>query len=437
MFMTFRTVRSTNRRLLPGGRLLLAASAVSVLLLGAVPADPAVAATASPAGDLHPGGQHAQGRGTVVSAERIYTLPTVEEVSASLEEHGFGNDQVRYGVEGYRLVYRTVDTDGRPTTASGLLILPLHRSGALTPVTYGHGSELLRTDAPSTDPHGFDATAALGYAASGFATLAPDYLGMGKGPGTHPYLHVRSAADVTLDMLRAADGYLPTEGRTLRSKVFATGFSQGGGVALGLGRNLREDDGTRFRLGAMAAVSGAYDLRRVQIPAMLDGEVAAKPATVSSAYALASFNRLHDVYDDPGEVFREPYAPKIDELTDGTHSYQELAEATPETLQELLTPHGEGLLREPNEAMSRALAETDNACTGWRPQAPTRLYFAGGDEQAANANTPFCARAFARQGADVPVQDVGAEVTGPSLHFGSQIAAQPHITEWFLSASRR
>ncbi|WP_139131660.1 lipase [Streptomyces sp. WMMB 714] len=406
---------------------------MSVLLLGTVPA----AATAAPAGDQHSVGPHTEGRGTLVSAERIYTLPTVEEVSAGLEQQGFGSDQVRYGVDGYRLVYRTVDVDGRPTTASGLLTLPRHRYGALTPVTYGHGSELLRTDAPSTDPHGFDATAALGYAASGFATLAPDYLGMGKGPGTHPYLHVRSGADVTLDMLRAADGFLPHKGRVLRSEVLATGFSQGAGVALGLGRNLREGDGTRFELGALAAVSGAYDLRRIQIPAMLDGDVAAKPATVSSAYAYASFDRLHDVYGDPGEVFRAPYAAKIDDLTDGTHSYEELAEATPDTLQELLTPHGEGLLREPDGPMSRALAETDNACTGWRPQAPTRLYFAAGDEQAANANTPFCARALERQGADVPVHDVAAEVTGPSLHFGSQIAAQPHITEWFLSVSHR
>jgi hypothetical protein len=432
MFMTQRSAKTTIRRLLPRGQLVVAASAAGALLLGTVPV---VAASAAPASVQHLAGRHTEGRDTLVSAERIYSLPTVEEVSAQLEEQGFSSDQAQYGVEGYRLVYRTVDVEGRPATASGLLILPRNRHGALTPVTYGHGSELLRSDAPSTDPHGFDGTAALGYATSGFVTLAPDYLGMGEGPGTHPYLHVRSGADVTLDMLRAADRFLPREGRALRGEVLATGFSQGAGVALGLGRALREGESGRFRLGALAAVSGAYDLRRIQIPAMLDGEVAAKPATVSSAYAYASFDRLYDVYDEPGEIFRAPYAAKIDELTDGTHSYEELAEHTPETLQELLTPHGEKLLREPEGPMAQALADTDNACTGWRPQAPTRLYFAGGDEQAANANTPFCARAFAQQGADIPVHDVAADVTGPSVHFGSQIAAQPHITEWFRSVS--
>ncbi|MET7641783.1 lipase [Streptomyces sp. NPDC005438] len=423
-----------SRRHLTRSRLVLAFLAVCAILLGAFPA---VTAKAVPGGGERADGRSSKGRGVLVSAERLYTLPTVEEVSAGLEKQDFGTGQVRYGVDGYRLVYRTVDVQGRVTTASGLLTLPHDRPGALTPVTYGHGSELLRSDAPSTDPQGFDGTAALGYAAAGFATLAPDYLGMGKGPGSHPYLHVRSGTDTTLDMLRAAEDFLPGENRSLRGKVLATGFSQGAGVALGLGRALQAGEGGRFQLGAVAAVSGAYDLRRAQIPAMLDGKVAAKAATVSSAYTLASFNRLHEVYDKPDEVFRPPYASKIDELTDGTHSYEELAQGTPETLEELLTPHGLGLLREPEGPMAEALEDTDNACTGWRPRASTRLYFAGGDEQSATTNTASCVRSLEGQGAKVEVHDLAGEVAGPSVHFASQIAAQPHITEWFSAASRR
>jgi dienelactone hydrolase len=75
-------------------------------------------------------------------------------------------------------------------------------------------------------------------------------------------------------MLRAARGYLATQGRTLRSGVMVTGFSPGAPAALGLARALQRGGGYGFRLGALAPVGGAYDLRHAELPALLDGELA-------------------------------------------------------------------------------------------------------------------------------------------------------------------
>jgi hypothetical protein len=83
---------------------------------------------------------HRHGRGTLVSAEKLYTLATPRAVAAELAAAGFGDDTVRTGVVAYRLVYRTVDAHGRPTTASGLFVLPLNREKRLRAVSFAHGT---------------------------------------------------------------------------------------------------------------------------------------------------------------------------------------------------------------------------------------------------------------------------------------------------------
>lgn len=72
------------------------------------------------------------------------------------------------------------------------------------------------------------------FGAAGFAAVAPDYLGLGKGPGAHPWKDVPSETSASLDMLRAARQFVPREGRILDGRVLATGFSQGASSALGL-----------------------------------------------------------------------------------------------------------------------------------------------------------------------------------------------------------
>ncbi|MFJ6917256.1 hypothetical protein ACIQUX_25330 [Streptomyces sp. NPDC101133] len=99
----------------------VAATACCGLLLSG-PAALAVPAPVSPAHAATPA--EAAGRGTLLSAERLYTLNTPQAVTSDLTAAGFDADTVRYGVAAYRLVYRTVDAHGRPTTASGLLAVP-------------------------------------------------------------------------------------------------------------------------------------------------------------------------------------------------------------------------------------------------------------------------------------------------------------------------
>jgi hypothetical protein len=266
------------------------------------------------------------GRGQLVSYEHLRLLSvvgTTEELRAAL----FDSGAVRYGVDIYRLVYRTVDPHGRPTTASGLLVLPRNNDRQLRTVSFAHGTELNRNDAPSVATDGWGSAPAITFASAGFAAVAPDYLGLGLGPGLHPYFDLPSETTASLDLLRAARAFVPRTGRELRREVLLTGFSQGASAALGLARALQNGEDTWFQLGALAPISGAYDLRHAEIPALLNHQLDPMNSVVYAAYFYVAWNRLHHLYDKPGEVFQQRYASTVEQLFDGAHTGQQVVAA--------------------------------------------------------------------------------------------------------------
>jgi hypothetical protein len=379
------------------------------------------------------------GRGSVVSVTPLRTLPGPAAVRAELAGDRFSTAAVRYGVRTYRLVYRTVSATGQPTTASGLLAVPVHRSRRLTAVSFAHGTEVFRGDAPSMQPSGFDPAPGYTFASAGFAAALPDYLGLGTGPGTHPWMDVPSETTASLDLLRAARSYLARQGLALRRQVLVTGFSQGASAALGLGRALQDGADRWFRLGALAPISGPYDFRHAELPALLDGALVrlnpspatgAKYAVLYTAYTMVAFNRLHPFYASPAQVFKSPYAATITPLFDSNHTGQQVLAGTPGTLGALLTGRGFALLRHPSGGLATELTTADSVCD-WHPAVPTRLYLATRDEQAVNANTWHCQADFAARHSRVPVIDLGTPDYQRSRHLGSAVAGTAAIVRWF------
>ncbi|TYK45414.1 lipase [Actinomadura decatromicini] len=403
------------------------------LTAGLVAAAAVLAAGAAPANALpRPAavGHHAE-RGRLVSATHLKTM-TAAEVRTWLASEKFDAASVRYGVDTYRLVCRTIDTRGRATTASGLLVLPRSGERRLRTVSYTHGTEIYKGDAPSTSDDVWGPGPAVTYAAAGFAAVAPDYLGLGEGPGAHPWKHVPSETSAALDMLRAARQYAPRRGRALDGDVLVTGFSQGASSALGLARALQGGADPRFRLRAVAPVSGAYDFGGAERRAVLDGGMPEEYAVVYVSYMFVSWNRVHGgMYRTPSDVFREPYASRVEKLFDSTTPGSVVVESLPRSLGELLTEDGMDALRHPSGTFAAALREDAEVCTAWTPRVPIRLYKISEDEQAVTANADRCAAWFAERGVRVPIIDVGDTVHEGSRHLGSNIAGTARIVRWF------
>ncbi|MEV4512381.1 lipase [Dactylosporangium sp. NPDC049525] len=386
-----------------------------VLVVGASSAAAAVAQPARGEDD---------GRGDVVAVQPLRGLDA-EAVRNTLAEAQFGTGDVRFGVDTYQVLYRTIDARRQATVASGLLVLPRSGERQLRVVSYAHGTELNRTDAPSMWRDGWAVAPALTYASAGFAAVAPDYLGMGLGPGPHPFLNVTTEASASLDLLRAARTVAAGQRRVLRREVYVTGFSQGGSAATALGGTLERGADDWFRLGALAPVAGAFDVRGVELPALIGGTVAPPYNVGYTAYLVVAWNRLHGLYQRPEEFFAAPYAAKVERLYDGVHTGEDLVATLPGTPEELFTPHGLAVLREPSGAFAAALAEHDASCDGIR--APARLLVDRADEQVPVANSDYCA-ARLRSAA---VVDVGTHPYDGSAHLGSNITGTTAALAWF------
>ncbi|MDH6551631.1 alpha/beta hydrolase [Streptomyces sp. SAI-041] len=336
---------------------------------------------------------------------------------------------VRYGVRAYRLTYRTVDPYGAPTTATGLLTLPRGGSHRLDLVSDTHGTMVDRAYAPSVSED-FGRVPSYVHASAGRAVAAPDYLGLGEGPGPHPYLDTASSVTASVDMLRAARTAAQRLGRPLTGAVYATGFSQGGQVAMALGKALEAGADRHFRLTALAPVSGPYDLEGTEMPALFDGRVNDTSGVLYISYWLVAQNRLHPLYKDPSEVFRKPYAGRVERLLDGSHEQEDVVRGLAPSVEQLLTPAFFERLRHPSGAVLDAMRAADHTCD-WKPDVPVRLYAGTGDTDVPVGNTRTCARTLAGQGARVRVVELGAVD-----HFGSVLAAAPQVVRFFDGVRR-
>ncbi len=389
----------------------LAAASAAAGTGGAVKAD-----TAGPAGDT--------GRGQVVSSTLIAHLSQAATAQA-LEDAGYETSAPRYAIDEYRVVYRTGGTTGASTQASGLVVLPERGDQQLRVVSYDHGTMVARDDAPSEDDNAGRAAVEL-FAGRGYAAVAPDYLGLGLGPGAHPYMDAATEASASLDMLRAARTVAAGHGHSLERGVLVTGFSQGGQAAMALAGTLRRGGDPYFQAAAVAPVSGPYDVEHAEIPAAFDGRLDPKEATFYFGFWITAMNRTYGLYDAPSQAFLPPYDRTVEDLYDGAHSDEQVFAGLPDTMQQLLTPRFLDWLRHPSGALARALRTNDTTCAGWQPGIPVRLYAAKGDRDVAIANAQSCRHQLEANGVYSDLINVG-DVT----HFPSQLVAVPRVADWF------
>ncbi len=363
-------------------------------------------------------------RGALVSAVPIATL-TAAQLDAAAADFP-DTPPAKYGVTAYRLIYRTVDHNGRPTTASGIVVLPDGRRGALTAVEYLHGTNATKAYAASVDDTSTDRLVTALFAGAGLVGVAPDYLGLGLGPGPHPYIDTKTETTASADMLLAARTFAARHGVALKRDVLVTGFSQGGRASIALGRALSRGEAGPFRLGALQAVAGPYDLLGSELPATFDGGVAPATAAFYLAYFVTAWNRTVGLYDDPREAFQAPYAKTVEGLFDGSHPDEEIAAALPDSPDKLFTPEFAQRLQHPTGRFLRALQAADQICHDWTPRVPIHLYSGTKDTDVVAANADACATGLRARGAQVTVHSMGAVD-----HFGTAFAAYPQIVRTF------
>jgi hypothetical protein len=234
------------------------------------------------------------------------------------------------GVDVQYIKYGTVGGAGEATDASGALMVPTGSNAKCTGsrpiVVYSHGTNItksynLANFADDTNPAFSEAVllAAL-YAAQGYIVVAPNYAGYDSSSlSYHPYLNADQQSKEMIDILAAAKKALPTliSPTTASAKLFITGYSQGGFVAMAAHRAMQA---AGIPVTASAPMSGPYALA-AQSDATFYGNVNAG-GTIFSPMIFTSFQKAYgNLYTSPSDIYEAAYATGIETLLPGAYDF--------------------------------------------------------------------------------------------------------------------
>lgn len=227
----------------------------------------------------------------------------------------------RCGVLFHYIEYGTVGGAAEPTRASGALMLPTGSdpacTGARPIVLYAHGTspEKAYNIADITDLSRPGASEGLliaaMYAAQGFAVVAPNYAGYDTSPlPYHPYLNAEQQSSEMVDALTAARKAMKNLGAGDSGRLFISGYSQGGHVAMATHRALQAAGQT---VTASAPMSGPYALAAFA-DAVYYGNVNLG-ATLFTPLLSTSYQKAYgNIYGKTTDLYEAAYAEGIETL---------------------------------------------------------------------------------------------------------------------------
>lgn len=229
------------------------------------------------------------------------------------------------GISFYYIQYGTVGGAGEATNATGALMVPSGSdpscSGARPIVLYAHGTTTdkaynIANIIDSTNAaYGESALVAATYAAQGFIVVAPNYAGYDASKlSYHPYLNADQQSKEMIDALTAARKALPNVGAADSGKLFVTGYSQGGHVAMATHKALQAAGQT---VTASAPMSGPYALAALG-DAVYYGNVNLG-STVFTPLLSTSYQKAYgNIYTNLTDLYSPAYASGIDTLLPST-----------------------------------------------------------------------------------------------------------------------
>ena len=297
-----------------------------------------------------------------------------------------------YDVMTRDIVFETITPDGGRTIASGALVLPVGRSGALALASYQHGTIARTNDAP-----GQELFVGVAFATAGYAAVVPHYLGLGlASAGLQPYHHAHAEATACVDMMRAARTWCSTNATPLNGQTFLAGYSHGGHVTMALLRELESFHTNEFTVTACAPMAGAYDLSGVSAADFLSNRV--QPNPYYFALLVAAYQSVYKLAPSLADLLAPPYDTTLPPLLQGNNSGADINAAMPARPVDILKPQYLAAFQSHTNHPFR-LALRDNDLYRWKPRAPLHMYHCLGDQDVLFANSQVALASFQQQGA--------------------------------------
>ncbi|HMN78350.1 MAG TPA: prolyl oligopeptidase family serine peptidase [Burkholderiaceae bacterium] len=334
------------------------------------------------------------------------------------------------GVSVQKIEYQTVGGAGEGTNATAALMIPTGASAACAGprpiVLYAHGTSFDRKKNMSAVTTDGEAGLAMAFfAAQGFIVVAPNYAGYDASTlPYHPYLNAEAQANDMVDALRAAKGTLPSLGAAASSRLFITGYSQGGHVAMATHRAIEQSYQSEFTVTASGPMSGPYALAKMT-QAIFAGTQNIG-AALFTPMVNDSYQRSYgNIYSAPSDVYQAPFdtiapglLPNVDPATavsrmpagaDG--SYRTLFDAG-NGQPFLIKTSFRTQASDPNSNYFRAIQRND--LLNWQPRGAMALCYGAQDPTVFGFNSTDAQTYFAGRGVTVARYDLEDAATLPA-----------------------
>ena len=211
--------------------------------------------------------------GQLVTSTRVATMTAAQFNQRMNAAHpNAGLEPLRGALHLYKVTYRSMDAKGRSAILSGMVALPAQ--GAPNGlIVFNHGTMADQKTVPSAyrgeTKAGETQNALLAFGSGGYAITMPDYIGQGvHRANAHPYPANVTNARAGVDMIKVAREVARRNRVAVGDPLYVTGYSEGGGVAMGQTRLLEQSNDPLHRVTAAAPAAGPYDLSGTTIDFM-------------------------------------------------------------------------------------------------------------------------------------------------------------------------
>ncbi|GGX92103.1 prolyl oligopeptidase family serine peptidase [Massilia dura] len=254
---------------------------------------------------------------TLPDGSRVQTVTAAQLRALMSDEMEAVAGEPRCNVTTWTVRYRTAAPRDALTESTAAIMVPAgtdtNCTGARPVLVYAHGTTL---DKRATMANLADTEVRLlaaMFAAQGYIVVAPNYQGYeGSTLDYHPYLDEQLQGADMVDALRAARTSFGAMGASPSTRLFVTGYSQGGHVALAAQKAMQALPG-EFALTAVAGLSGPYAVIR-----FADSVVSGYPTQGITGFlpmvTTAGQRAGAGIYAAPGDMYEARYAPTIENL---------------------------------------------------------------------------------------------------------------------------
>lgn len=218
----------------------------------------------------------------------------------------------------YTYQYETRAVDNSKAIASGVLVVPSSQKPQNL-LIYTHGTVSDKEGAPTRLGYHMQLPLAA-FAQGDFYIAIPDYLGIGDSSCvSHPFCHARTLATASYDAGIASLNLLSKLNLQTTSKLYVSGYSEGGMAALSLHKYIEANPMPNMTFKASCPMSGPYDLSS-SISFALNSTSPRMNTYIS--YVIASYNLIYPgLFPSFSRVFSTSIDYMIPLLFDGCHTF--------------------------------------------------------------------------------------------------------------------